>query len=138
IGRAPPNGTRVRPRGSWPRSIETTRMPRVMLACDAQDAGRGGGQVEAERAGDARLDRACRSFGVEGQFAAELCVGAETAEHEVGIGHGRLSAAAPVAGGARHRLGAVRPDTERAALVDPSDRAAGRADRVDVNDPPAG
>ena len=33
IGPAPPNGTSVHRRGSCPRSTETTRMPRTMLAC---------------------------------------------------------------------------------------------------------
>src|SRR5438270_12574055 len=98
---------------------------------DSQDAGSGGGDIEAERAGDARFDRACRRFGVEGQFAAEPGVGSEAAEHEIGIGNGRLAAAAAVAGRTGYRLGAARADPERAALVDPGDRATAGADRVD-------
>src|SRR2546428_7025866 len=68
------------------------------------------------------------------QLAAEPGVGADPAEHQIGVGDGRLVAAAAVAGRARHRLGAVRPDAQGAAVVDPGDRAAAGADRVDVDD----
>src|SRR5947209_1593061 len=78
--------------------------------------------------------RAGGRIGIEGQFAAELAVGAEPAEHEIGVGDGWLRAAAAVAGRARHRLGAFRSDAQRAALVDPGDRSAAGADRVDVDD----
>src|SRR5947207_645041 len=71
---------------------------------------------------------------IERQLAAEPGVAAEPAEHEVGVGHRRLGAAAAIARRTRHRLGALRADAQRATLVDPGDGAAAGADRVDVDD----
>ena len=52
----------------------------------------------------------------------------EPAEHDVGVGDGRLGAAAAVADRAGIGAGALRPDLERADLVDPGDAAAAGAD----------
>ena len=69
---------------------------------------------------------------VERHLAAEEAVGAEPAEHQVGVGHGRLRAAAAVAGRAGHRAGALRADAQRAVL-DARDRAAAGADLENVH-----
>ena len=69
---------------------------------------------------------------VEPAVAAEEIVGIEIAEHQVGVGDGRAVAAVAVAGGARHRAGALRPDMQDAAGIDPRDRAAAGAHAGDV------
>ena len=58
----------------------------------------------------------------------------EPAEHDVGVGHGRLDAAAPVTDRARVGARALRPDAEQPARVDPRDRAAPGADLDEVDD----
>ena len=131
-GPAPPKATSVKPRGSCPRSTETTRMAPAMLRGDRDDAarrldGRGPssvGQARDRPLGQRRGRRPCAP--------PSSCVGLEPAEHDVGVGHGRRGAAAAVAGGAGIRAGALRPDAQRAAGVDPGDAAAAGADRVDV------
>ena len=48
--------------------------------------------------------------------------GAEPAEHEIGVGNGRLSAAEPIADRTRQRAGAFRPDPQRIAGLETSDQ----------------
>ena len=86
----------------------------------------------AERAGDA-CDRFLRRFHVEGHFAAEEVLGVDAAEQQVGVGHRRALAACAVAGGAGVRARALGPHAQHAALVDPGDGAAARADGADVD-----
>ena len=50
----------------------------------------------------------------------------------MGIGHGRLGAAAPVAGRPRVGPGTQRSDAQHTALVNPDQAAATGADRVDI------
>ena len=85
-------------------------------------------RLEAERPADPRFDRARRGRGIEAHLAAEKELRVEIAEHQIGIGHGRLVAALPVAGRARIGAGAVRPDLEQPEAVDPGDAAAAGAD----------
>ena len=56
----------------------------------------------------------------------------EQPQDQIGVGHGGRLAAAAVAGGAGLGAGAVRPDMQHAAGIDPGDRAAARADADDV------
>ena len=70
---------------------------------------------------------------VERHPAAEEVARVEPAEEEVRVGHGRLRSAAPVAGRARIGAGALRPDAQ-AARLEPGERAAAGADRVDVDE----
>ena len=81
----------------------------------------------------AQAPRAARS-GDKRHLAAEEIARIEPAEHQVGVGHGRLRPAAAVAGRARHRAGAARTDVQPALLVEPGDRAAADADLEDVDD----
>ena len=67
-----------------------------------------------------------------GPRPGKVGLGVEPAEHEVGIGDGRLGAAPPVAGRAGHGAGAAGPDGQRAARVEAGDRAAAGADGVHV------
>ncbi len=98
---------------------------------DAVDARCRRDPVDAERGGD-RIDGALGGRAVEPAVAAEEVVGIEIAEHEVGVGDGRAGAALAVAGRTRHRAGALRPDMQDAAGIDPRDRAAAGADAGDV------
>ena len=80
-----------------------------------------------------RADGGGRGLGVERDPAGEPRVAGQVAQQQVGVGHGRLVAAAPVTGGPRLGAGRARPDPQRAAAVAPADRAAAGADRVDVD-----
>ena len=73
------------------------------------------------------------AFDVELHLAAEKAVGGEPAEHEIGVGDGRLFAAEPVADRTRHRAGAFRSDAQRAGETDARDAAAAGADFLDVD-----
>ena len=84
--------------------------------------------IELERARDLLLDAAPRAFGVELHRAAEEIVGIEPAEHDVGVGDGRLGAATAIADRPRIGARALRPDFQRADIVEPGDRAAAGAD----------
>ena len=52
----------------------------------------------------------------------------DRAQHDIGIGHGRMPAAAAVAGGPRLGAGALRADRDPLQRIEPGDRAAARAD----------
>ena len=78
------------------------------------------------------LERRLRRRGVERHVAPEQTLRADQPEQQVGVGDRRQLAAAPVAGRARHRPGAARPDLEAAAAVEPADAAAAGADRLHV------
>ena len=71
----------------------------------------------------------CAARGIERHAPAVEIVRIEIAEHDAGVGHRRLVAAAAVAGRPRHGAGALRADAQQAAGVDPGDRAAAGADR---------
>ena len=65
--------------------------------------------------------------------AVQERLGAEQAEHDVGVGHRRVNAAAAVAGRARLGARAGRADSQPAGrLVDPGDRATAAGDRAHV------
>ena len=70
---------------------------------------------------------------VELHLAAEKVIRAEAAEHDVGVGDGRLGAAAAVADRAGIGAGALRADLQGADFVDPGDAAAAGADFDDVD-----
>ena len=98
---------------------------------DAQDAVGGLRRAHAERLAHFG-QRALGGLDVELHLAAEEAVGAEPAEHEVGVGHGRLLAAEAVAGRARLRARALRTDPQ-GAVVDAGDRAAAGADLENIH-----
>ena len=91
------------------------------------------GRVE-EREAEAALDRLERPLGpraLEADRAAVDPLRVQIAEDQVGVAHGRLGAAEPVARGSGDGAGAARPDLQGAGRVDPGDRAAAGADRLD-------
>ena len=87
---------------------------------------------QAERVGH-RLQRGGIGSDVELHVAAEEVAGVEHAEREIGVGDGRLRAAAAVA--CRAGIGARRfgSDLQQAELVDARQAAAARADLHEVD-----
>ena len=79
------------------------------------------------------VERLFRRVEIELHLAAEEAVGAEAAEHQVGVGDGRLGAAEAVADRARRGAGAFRADAQRVADLDAGDAAAAGADLLDVD-----
>ena len=113
-GPAPPNANSGNFSMSLPRSTAWMRAADAMFSLtELVDAPGGAHQVQAERPADARLDRRAPPRAVEPHRAAEEEVRIEVAEHQVGVGHGRLGAALAVAGRPGLGAGAVRPDLER-------------------------
>ena len=115
-----------------PRSTETERIARAIVARTTRNT---------PSAASARVKPACaprRSSApvaaprVEDEVATGQALGPQVAEDDLRVGDGRLGPAAPVA--CRAGLGprGTRADTQRAALVDPPDAAAARADRDHV------
>src|SRR5205823_4173389 len=78
------------------------------------------------------LDRLRRRLAVELDVARQGRGCVEVAEEKVGVGDGRLGAAAAVAGRAWLRPGRMRPHPQGTPVVAPADRPAAGADRVDV------
>ena len=129
-----------------PAEAEQREVARVEAAMDRDLAHRAGhlGDRDPERAvGEpddvVRVEGGCeppeRRFRQrlrEPQIARQRAVGGQPAEDQVGVGNRRLRAAAPVAGRAGNRAGALRADFERAVFPDPGDRPAAGADGVDV------
>ena len=115
----------------------------VVAALDRHDAQRLNHRVHRDgddalggllgRAHAEALERGARGVEVEPQVGGDRRRGRQAAEHEVGVGDRGLLAAAAVAGRAGVGARALRPDAQRPAAVDPRDRAAAGADRVDVD-----
>ena len=106
--------------------------PRHLLVRDADDPLGGLQLAEAELVREPG-DRGAGRLGVELDAAGERRLRRQQAEDEVGVGHGRLGAAAPVAGGPRVGARRAGADAKRSSRVAPGDRAAAGADRVDVD-----
>ena len=94
--------------------------------------------LEPERLRDLGANGVRGPLRVELDPAAEEVLGVDVAEHQSCIGHGRLLAAPAVADGSGHGAGAVGPDAEEAAWVDPGDAPPARADALDVDRRQAG
>ena len=106
--------------------------PDHLLVGDPHDALRRVDRVEVELVRE-RADGPLGRVDVELDPAGERRRRAEVAEREVGVGHRRLVAAAPVAGGAGLGARGSRADPQRAAGIAPADRSATGADRVHVD-----
>ena len=128
----PPNVVSMKSRTSRPRLTDTWRralawfqaeISRMPVAHRSSSRPKPSGQ--GTDAAPGRLD-------VERDLAAEQVRG-DAAEHDVGVGDGRLGAALAVAERAGVGAGRLRPDLERALGRDPGDRAATGADRDDVD-----
>ena len=73
--------------------------------------------LEAQRLRDPLAERALRRREIEPHLAAEETIGAEPAEHEIGVGDGRLGAAVAVADRPRLRRRRFRGPTRSAPPV---------------------
>ena len=82
-------------------------------------------------------DRSLREVGPDLERSAGKGLAIGKAEIHVRIRDRRLDPARVVAGGARHRTGALRPYLERAGRIEPGDAAAPRPDfgEIDGRDP---
>ncbi len=99
---------------------------------DPVDAGGGFFDAHVELVGDPakRLGGACE---VQAQRSPQQPLGVEDAEDQICVRHRRPGAATAIAGGAGIRSGRFGADPQRAAGVEPDDRAAACTDRVDVD-----
>ena len=132
-GPAPPNATSAKPRGSSPFCTVRELIAFAMLALTIVRMPSAASSRPRPSCSARPADGAPRGSGVEPHRAAEKIFGIEPAEHEIGVGHGRLGAAPAIGGRARVGAGAARADAKGAAAVDIGDRAAAGADRVDVD-----
>ena len=87
---------------------------RHVLLDDLADAERGVEAGEAKRLADRLVDGDARLLGRELDAAAGEVAGIEPAQHDVGVGHGRLGAAAAVARRAGLGAGALGADIDAA------------------------
>ena len=120
-GPAPPNASSAKRRGSTPRSTVITRSARTISALATRTMPSAHSRASSPSASASRSTARVRGVGVERDAAGQRRVGVEVAEHEVGVGHRRLGAAAAVAGGAG--LGA-RASAARRAARRPASRQA--------------
>ena len=103
-----------------------------LLAGKRQHRGRGLVRREFQRHRNL-LQHVRRGGDVEPHAPAEEVVRVDIAEHDRGVGDGRLLAALAVAGGAGARARALRADPEQPAGIDPGDRAAAGADAPHIH-----
>ena len=108
------------------------RMQQVLLQ-QADDAGRRLFDREAERFGELGLDGLAGKLRVERDGAARQRARTQPAQHKLRVGNGRVLAAQPIGCGAGSGAGALWPGVKKARIVDPGDRAAAGADRMDLN-----
>ena len=122
-------------------------MARVLALLDEMDAGGGAHAFdhdlvdapgrfldrEAERRSN-RRDGLAGRLQIKRHAPAQEETGIVIAEHEIGVGHGRLGAAHAVAGRTGIGAGRMRADLEQPDLVDRRDRAAAGTDLDHVDD----
>ena len=123
-GPAPPNATSASSRGSTPCATVTARTASSIAA--STTATTPSAVTPARRSASAAAARSSRPR------SGNAAVASMRPSDEVGVGDRGLGAAPPVADRARRPPRALGPDDERAAGVEPGDRAATRADGVDV------
>ena len=88
--------------------------------------------TEPERCGECADGVACGTD-IQLEAAGEPGIGGETAEQEVGVGDGRLRAAASIAGGPGSAPAERGPTRRAPPVVAPAHRASAGAYRVDVD-----
>jgi len=98
---------------------------------DPMNAARSANPIDAELDGDG-VDRRLGRQAVEPAAPAEKAFRIEIAKHQIGVGHGRGTAAVGIAGGTGHRTRALRADMQDAAGIDPGDRPPAGADAGDI------
>ena len=132
-GPAPPKATSANSRGSWPRWTLMTRSAPAMFSLTIRRMPSAAASTVSPIGVRDRAHRGPRRVDVERHLAADQ-VGREVAEHDVGVGHGRLGPALAVGGGPGLGARGLRADAQRAGeLRDVRDRAAAGADGVHVD-----
>ena len=129
---APPKASSAKRRGSTPRRTETSRTPSAIVVLTTRWMPPRRATRSMPSAAAMPVDGRLGGRTVEPAPPAEKGRRVEIAEHQIGVGHRRGTAAVAVAGRARNRTGALRPDMQDAAGIDPRDRAAAGADAGDV------
>ena len=133
-GPLPPKASMASSRGSRPRSVETARRARAIVAlatrCTPHAAS---SRRRLSGAAISELQRLYRELALNRQTAPGERRGIDEAEDDVGVGDGRHRSAAPVARRTRRGTGALRSDAQRAARVDPRHAAAAGANLGDVD-----
>ena len=131
---APPNAIIANSRGSSPFSNRDSRMAAPSVAfvtarspSAAASSSRPSGVPTWPRH---RRSRCCQ---IEPHAATEECIRIETAQHDVGVGDGRLRSAPAVAGRARPGAGAFRTNGQAAPFAHLGERAAAGSDGSDLD-----
>ena len=133
-GPPPPNATSVKSRGSRPRSTVTMRSTLAIASSTSVTMPAAvASTVNRERAAPASRRRHAARAASIANAAAEQVMRIEPAEHDVRVGDGRAIRLA-VARRARVGTRRERTDAQRAAVVDPRDRAAARTDFGQVDE----
>ena len=135
-GAAPPNATSVRSPIATPRSTACTRAALAMFSStiSATATAACSAAMPASFAPDPRCERALGLGHIDRDLAAGEARRVDLADHQVGVRHGRLGAAAAVAGGPRLGAGAVGPDQDALQGIDAGNRAAAGADLHHLDD----
>ena len=100
---------------------------------DADDPRRRRLGRQPERRADPLHERPPRGIEIHPHLAAQEAIRMEPAEHQVGVGHGRLVAAAPIGGRPGFGARALRSDVQTVELVQPGDAAGPGANGVDLD-----
>ena len=108
------------------------RVQQVLLQ-QADDAGGGGLDVEAQRLGHTGLDGGDSAPLVKTYRAAGIGSRTQAPEHQLGVGHGRRLAAEAITRRTGAGAGPLGSDEQHAARVDPGDGAAAGAQRMDLD-----
>ena len=104
-----------------------------LVVGDGEDRRRRVLGIQPQRLADGLDDAGADTFEVGRRRIAGERGGVDTSEHRVGVGHRRGIAASPVADRTGARAGALGPDPEQPAGIDPGDAASARADGVDID-----
>ena len=87
---------------------------------------------QAQRLADGGRHRRPGQVRVEAHPPAQERLGTQPPQHHVGVGDGRIGAAAAVGGRSRIGAGALRADADHTTVLGGGDRAAAGPDRLDV------
>ena len=130
-GPAPPKANSAKSRGSWPRDTDTMRIaPAIFMLPSRSTAPAAAIAVEAGGLADPFLENRPHMLDGDRLIDRQQLLRIEPAEQQIGVGDGRLGAAAAVADRAGIGAGAFRADLDQARGIDARDRAAAGADRM--------
>ena len=122
-----------RKRGGIVAALKRNRpdCPDDVGAGDTDDAERRFVQIEPEAGGEIG-DALLGKPGVDRHPSVQQCVAVEATDQDVRVGYRRFRASLVVARGPRGGTGTLRAHLQKAVDIDPSDRAAAGANRVDI------